>query len=126
MPEAAVDIWSLHLTYPIDNPVDIPYPPRWATLKRDLPKDDRGQIHVNYEVMCIAQYEVVQWLDARAVQVFIEHVIQPLAQKKSMGLQLFTALCFSRLPKHRANNDFSLHENEHSDTITPAAFFASK
>jgi len=107
MPEAAVDIWSLHLTYPIDNPVDIPYPPRWATLKRDLPKDDRGQIHVNYEV-------------------FVEHVIQPLAQKKSMGLQLLTALCSSRLPKHRANNDFSLHENEHSDTITPAAFFASK
>ena len=59
MPEAEVDIWSLNLTYPIDNPVDIPSPPRWATLKRDLPKDHRGQIHVNYEVLCIAQCEVV-------------------------------------------------------------------
>lgn len=88
MPEAAVDIW-------------------WAALKRDLPKDDRGQIHVNYEV-------------------FREHVILPLAQKKSMGLELLTALCFSRLPKHRANNDFSLHENQHSDTIAPHAFFGSK
>ena len=59
MPEAAVDIWSLNLTYPIVNLVDIPSPLRWATLKRDLPKDDRGQIHVNYEVLCNAQCEVV-------------------------------------------------------------------
>jgi len=65
MSSASVDIW-------------------WAKLKNDLPKDERGAIHVDYDA-------------------FREHVLHPLADNKKMGSQLMISICLSRLPKARTN-----------------------